>query len=236
MSQLTSPNLRGLVRLARDRVRDGRRSIVFRRAMRQLIHDPLAAAGEASSTLADLVFGWNNGTWSAEPELLRACIRQTARAREAILECGSGLSTIVLGAVAQQAGRTVWTLEHMPEWAGRVSQHLADLGIDSVRICVTPLVSYGDYDWYELPPELKDQRFDFVLCDGPPANTFGGRYGLVPRLRPYLMGGCVILLDDAEREAEQQIAARWAHELPGSVDQHGNEKPFFRLVVDGEIR
>jgi predicted O-methyltransferase YrrM len=204
--------------------------------MRQLMHDPLAAVSESSSTLADLVFGWSNESWSAEPELLSTCIRQTVHTRESILECGSGLSTIILGAVAQQIGKKVWALEHMPEWADRVSQHLSVLGIDSVQICVAPLSSYGEFDWYELPPEVKDQRFDFVLCDGPPSNTLGGRYGLVPLLRPYLMGGCVILLDDAERESEQQIASRWADELPGTVEQIGTNKPFFRLVVDGGAR
>jgi hypothetical protein len=235
MSQLTSTNLRDLARLARDRVRDGHRSIVFHRAMRQLMHDPLAAS-DSSRTLADLVFGWANESWSAEPELLSASIRHAAQTRESILECGSGLSTIILGAVAQQVGTKVWTLEHMPEWAERVSQQLNHLGIDSVQICVAPLANYGDYDWYELPPDVRDHRFDFILCDGPPSSTSGGRYGLVPQLRPYMKKGCVILLDDAERESEQQIALRWAAELPGLVEQVGSEKPFFRIVVDGAPR
>jgi hypothetical protein len=129
-------------------------------------------------------------------------------------------------------GIKLWTLEHMPEWAERVCLQLNRFGIDSVQVCHAPLTSYGEYDWYAPPPEVLSGRFDLVVCDGPPSHTRGGRYGLVPVMKPCLMHGCVILLDDAERESEQAIALRWSKELPSLFTRVGVEKPFFRLVVE----
>lgn len=73
----------------------------------------------------------------------------------------------------------------------------------------SPLKDYGDFCWYDAPLESMPDSFSLVICDGPPGATKGGRYGLVPFMRDRLRSGCVILLDDAEREEERTIAARW---------------------------
>jgi len=77
------------------------------------------------------------------------------------------------------------------------------------------------------------RRFALVVCDGPPADTPGGRYGLVPVMREHLSRGCVILLDDAEREHERTIALRWQTELSTSHELIRCGKPLIRMVVTG---
>lgn len=223
--------LRNIARVARDRLRDGHRQAVFRRAMRMFLRDPNTAADD-SGVLTALVYGWGNESWSGAPELLHSCIKQALITEESVLECGSGLTTIVLGAVAQRTGIKVWSLEHMPEWAERVSMHLNLFAIESVRLCLAPLVSYGEYDWYTPPSETRSKRFGLVVCDGPPSSTRGGRYGLVPVMKRNLAKGCVILLDDAQRESEQVVIRRWACELPCSYSRAGAEKPYFRVVIE----
>ncbi len=232
MSETTFPTLRSLAQVARDRIRVGHRASVFQRAMRRLMRDPVAGASDSGSILSDLFYGWNNQSWSGEPELLRACIQQTIDTEASILECGSGLTTIVLGAIAQRMGKKMWSLEHMPEWAERVRLQLRRFDIDSVGVCEAPLTSYGTFDWYAPPPEVMSMRFGLVVCDGPPSQTRGGRYGLVPVMRPNLVDGCVILLDDAERESERAIVQRWAEEQPFLFTCDGVDKPYFRLVLE----
>ena len=201
--------------------------------MRRLLRDPVTVATNSDSVLSDLFYGWNNESWSGEPELLRACVQQAVEGEGDILECGSGLSTVILGAVAQHLGKRLWTLEHLPEWAERVEGQLKQFGIDSVRVCVAPLKDYGPYDWYAPPPTVLSMRFGFVVCDGPPSNTRGARYGLVPVMRSSFIDGCVILLDDAARESEQAIVMRWAEEHPFLFTLVGAHRPFFRLVLKG---
>jgi hypothetical protein len=113
----------------------------------------------------------------------------------------------------------------------RVERPLKQFGIDSVQLCVAPLASYGEYDWYAPPPEVMSERFSLVVCDGPPSQTRGGRYGLVPVMNSRFVDDCVILLDDAERGTEQAIALRWAEEFPFLFTRVGIDKPFFRLVL-----
>jgi hypothetical protein len=230
----TSPSpLRDFARVARDRVRDGHRHLVFNRAMHAFLREPQAAAAD-EDLLADLVYGWGNEAWSGAPELLQCCIQQALVSRGPVLECGSGLTTLLVGAVVQQTGSQLWSLEHLPEWADRVAVYLQKFSIDAVHLCVAPLADLGDYQWYSPPLEAKSVRFGLVVCDGPPSSTEGGRYGLLPVMCRSLAQGCVILLDDAEREDEQAIVRRWCREMRCSCTRVGVRKPFFQLVVGGE--
>ena len=61
--------------------------------------------------------GWGNKSMSADISYLEAVFRWASGARGPILECGSGLTTVLLGMVAPHH---VTTLEHMPEWKDHV--------------------------------------------------------------------------------------------------------------------
>ena len=84
-----------------------------------------------------------------------------------------------------------------------------------------------------MPPPLAEMpgQFAMVVCDGPPGTTPGGRYGLLPVMGSSLAPGCQILLDDAAREDEKIIAARWAAHLGTEFVFHGTVKPYAELIV-----
>lgn len=207
------------------------RRFVFRQAMRRFLRDPAASVAPRAPVLNELIYGWGNESWSAMDEYLAACIQNALVAKGPILECGSGLSTLVIGAIAKQQGLEHWVLEHSPEWAAKVQRHLDHYGIDSARVCVAPLKNYGEFDWYDPPVASLPDSFGLVICDGPPYWNKGGRFGLVPVLRSRLKAECVILLDDAAREQERTIAKRWAIELGASYETLGASKPYVKLTV-----
>lgn len=209
------------------------RKHVFRRAMTKLAADPRRALAADDDILSRLVYGWGNEDWSAQHEYLRGSLQHALRAGGPILECGSGLSTLLLGAVAQQTGNAVWSLEHKPEWAARVDASLRRYRIRSVHLCVSPLKDHGQFSWYDPPVDQFPRAFAMVLCDGPPGDTKGGRYGLVPVMRTRLAPGAVILLDDAARPDEQRIAGRWAIELDARCALVGASKPYAVITVPG---
>jgi len=199
--------------------------------MRRFLHAPAASVAPRASVLNELIYGWGNESWSAMDEYLAACIQNALVANGPILECGSGLSTLVVGAIAKQQGLEHWVLEHSPEWAAKVQRHLDRYGIDSARVCVAPLKNYGEFDWYNPPVASLPDSFGLVICDGPPYWNKGGRFGLVPVLRSRLKAECVIVLDDAAREQERTIAKRWAIELGASCETLGTSKPYVKLTV-----
>jgi Methyltransferase domain len=155
-----------------------------------------------------LRLGWGNEGWSADTTYLEAVCRWASRVQGPILECGSGLTTILLGIVAP--GR-VTTLEHMPEWKEHVQQ-AATKQSAAVNILAAPLSDYGGFQWYTLPGSLTGNH-ELVVCDGPPGMTVGGRYGLFPIARDLLSRNAVILLDDVERIDEQLLIKRWKREF-----------------------
>lgn len=100
-----------------------------------------------------LTKGWANG-WSASPELL-VHIYKLCRGR--VLECGSGLSTLVMAA----AGCEVTALEHDPMWASHLQAMLDRYNLKANIIC-KPLAG----KWYDFA----GGDYDALVIDGPPRN------------------------------------------------------------------
>ena len=151
---------------------------------------------------------------SAPAGLMLAAVRELRAARGDGVECGSGLSTVVLGVYAEALERRWWALDQHPPWAARVSAALNRLELDAARVLDAPLTAYDGYDWYRIPAELP-AAIDFVLCDGPPADGEQiqlARYGLVPSLGDRFADDVTILLDDAARPGEQAVLELWRRE------------------------
>jgi hypothetical protein len=152
-----------------------------------------------------------------------------------IVECGSGLSTVVLGVAAALSGRQLYTFEHERQWGERTLRHLPPSARDYVRLNLTPLRDYGEFDWYSLENLPLPDSIGFVVCDGPPGSTRGGRYGLGSVLGSRMARNCTVLLDDAQRDAEQTVARRWCRELGGSVVQRADSYAIMRLKDEEEL-
>lgn len=117
----------------------------FDRAMRAVI-----AGKPVAEDFIALTEGWGNG-WSASPELLA---HAWAKCSGRVLECGSGLSTLVLAAKCR-----VTALEHDPMWASYTQEMLARYGLEAEVIC-KPLKA----GWYDFA----GGEYDALLIDGPP--------------------------------------------------------------------
>lgn len=212
-------------------LRQCHRKWVFRRGMAAFLKDSAAATEPGSRVLTDLVYGWGNDSWSALQEYLAACIHHALAARGPILECGSGLTTLLVGAAARRAGVGLWSMEHLPAWGDRVRGSLTRHGIDNVHLCVAPLRDYAGYAWYDPPLEAMPDGFSLVVCDGPPGSTRGGRYGLLPVMGKKLGPDCIVLLGDAARPDEQAVARRWLAESGGSYETLGWQKTYIRMLL-----
>lgn len=211
-------------------LRQQHRNYVFSSSMKQLVKAP-DSLETGSQLLRDLVYGWSNEAWSAADEYLGGCLEYARNTKGPILECGSGLTTLLLGVIAQRMGKEVWSMEHHPAWAQKVQGMLDKWGIRSVRLCRDDLRDYGGYSWYTVPAKGVPNDFGLVICDGPPGATPGGRYGMLPVMRERLRDGCVVLIDDVERQAERDLAARWAKEYDAKYEFKGDRKPYAVMRV-----
>ncbi len=206
------------------------RRFIFGRALTQFSRDPERLASNETA-ISELIYGWGNEAWAASKDYLQSCVETALGSRGPILECGSGLTTILLGIVAQRLGNVVWSLEHNSFWGERVQRYLGKYAIHSVRLCVDELRDYGDFSWYDPPLDIMPHNFSLVVCDGPPSDTRGGRYGLLPVMGDRLTGGCIVLLHDAQRAEERAILTRWAHELGVDYEVRGSDRAHARFIM-----
>jgi hypothetical protein len=181
--------------------------------------------------LKTLSLGWDNDGYAANVDYLQEVAKNATITEGPILECGSGLTTLLLGLLAGRRGVAIRSLEHSAEWQQRISRVLTENKISNVEVLSSPLRDYGDFSWYNPPlPDLPDQ-FRLVICDGPPGDTKGGRYGLLPVFRERLPKGAVIVLDDANRPAEIELVNRWQNEIDLGVEFFNKPAGSFATMV-----
>ena len=209
--------LRAVARQLKDHSRTTYQRWMLRRYL--LAFDRTVRAGRSPSTrlLEHLIHAWGNEGWSAKTELLRSMLDWFPKTSGLVLECGSGLSTLLLGCLASATGREVRSLEHDVGWAERINEMLPREASSSVEVFVTPIRPYNEFDWYSIDAVSPLPPVGFVVCDGPPGSTRGGRYGLAPVLKESLSPGCIVLLDDSHRPEERAIMERWCRELAATV-------------------
>ena len=102
-------------------------------------------------TLDDLLYGWNN-PWSLREELICQLWDDAWHTTGPILECGSGLSTILLAAVAEKRNQLVIALEHDLQWHQRMARVLGVFGM-----------AIGEFFREESAPTLPTEREAEIL-------------------------------------------------------------------------
>ncbi len=140
----------------------------------------------------------------------------------AILEFGSGVSTVLFSMYAKQrtcsagVSVSVVSIEHDEGWAKATTLMLDQVGLAShVKIIHSPIVQrHFGHDVcpaYDVAPALLQQvsgGFDMCLIDGPPAKQFG-RQGTFRIAHRHIACGATVLLDDAFRQHEHDCWTTW---------------------------
>lgn len=171
-----------------------------------------------------LVYAWGNQGFSAQINYIDTSIRKTFDTDGLIFECGSGLSTVLIGIIAQKQGRKMVSFEHIPFWAERVQTELDRFHLKN-QLIVRPLKDYGDFAWYDNSG-LSFDSIGMCICDAPPGDTKGGRRGFMNLYHNQMQPGSIILVDDTVREDERNMIQDWQKikdmdvEFKGDFDLH----------------
>jgi len=159
--------------------------------------------------------------WSAAPDFLELIIEYALTAKPAtIVECGSGLTTLMLARCCELNGLgELFSLENGPEFATKTRAEIERYGLQGRSAVIdAPLtecrVNGQSYRWYATD-DLPDRRIDMLVIDGPPGFIQRrSRYPALPLLFDRLTDDCVLFLDDAARPDEREIVALWLAEFP----------------------
>jgi predicted O-methyltransferase YrrM len=155
--------------------------------------------------------------WAGNPDFCALVAKQIISSRpSAILEIGSGVSTVVAGLALKKTGGMILSIDHDDRFYLETEKELNrhDLS-DIARVHHSPLsqidVGTDSYLWYELSFLDMISSIDLLIVDGPPArNQKHSRYPALPLLHDKLSENAVIILDDGRRQDEREIAEMWA--------------------------
>jgi hypothetical protein len=155
---------------------------------------------------------WTTG--SMRPAGLVAICNEIVHGRRTgIVECGSGVSTVVLARLLRQrAGGHIVALEHDAGWAQFVTEQLAQEQLGAFASVIHAPLG-GEPIWYSLEA-LTDlpAAIDVLIVDGPPADLPGNGLRRAPALAalgPRLTGTAAVFLDDINRPGELAVLAAW---------------------------
>lgn len=166
--------------------------------------------------------------WAASPDLLHYLYRHIEKHHPTkIVECGSGVSTLVMASALHDSGLDgrVIALEHLDNFAVSTHDLLRDHGVAAFgEVRHAPLceieINGTSWIWYDLAVLPTDSYFtaDLIFIDGPPHQTGKhARYPAVHLLRPIISEETTIILDDFDRQDEREVIEMWQEEFPGIV-------------------
>jgi len=185
-----------------------------------------------------------SGGWAASPDMLHVLITVIHSKRpKVVLECSSGLSTIVIAScLKRQGGGHVVSLEHSPEYASKTRELIRLHGLeDWARVVDAPLISMAiDHwtgAWYDISGLDLAMKADLLVVDGPPSDeVYLGRYPAFPALTGHLNDDAFIVLDDADRDMEKTMVTRWSELYPALREiQVGTCEKGCRLFAVGKL-
>lgn len=159
--------------------------------------------------------------WAGSPDFLLELATYIRRAKpKIVVECSSGVSTIVIARCLQLIGTGhVFSLEHDPQFAERTRHNLQRHNLIAwATVLDSPLVvhriSDSTWPWYALNG-IPEGPIDLLVIDGPPFSVGPlARYPAGPLLFGRLAEPAAVFLDDAGREDEQRAMKRWSREFP----------------------
>ena len=158
--------------------------------------------------------------WAGSPDfLLKIAEELLKRKPTQVLECSSGISTVVCARILQLNGHGhVYSLEHDSVYGQKTRELLAQHGLEEWATVVdAPLSSSeGKQPWYTLSnlPQSAN-AIEVLIVDGPPSTTSPlARYPAIPKLINRLGPAAFVIVDDADRPEEQVILKKWHSEFP----------------------
>jgi predicted O-methyltransferase YrrM len=165
-------------------------------------------------------------SWAASPDVLLTLLDLAKSSKPSrVLDLGSGMSTLVLAKCAPQA--EIISIDNSAEYAGKTEKLLAAHGLTNVDVRVATLTPHASgVDWYDLA-QLRDvSNIDFLFVDGPPGSKNPkARHPVIVECISKLSPRAVIVIDDAGREGEKEMAHEFAKLLPShSLEFLSHEK------------
>lgn len=159
--------------------------------------------------------------WPASPDfILRLINLIVTKKPKKILDIGSGVTGLIAAYCVKKIGMgEVTSLEHDKKFYEITKTNIKAHELSTyINLIYAPIKNHKihskDWLWYDSKFAINN-KYDFIIVDGPPGSLQKhSRYPALPLLKENLSNNAVILLDDAARTDEQEIAKKWEQGIP----------------------
>lgn len=122
--------------------------------------DAIRDRKETNETLQRLVKAWGNDVYSAAGDFLGAAVMLARAADGPVLDCGSGLTTLVMAAANPNV--KIYSLESSKRWVQKIDAEATRQGLKNIEFCCGSLKG----GWYQMPPDWP-RDYALAVVDGP---------------------------------------------------------------------
>ncbi|NLE45717.1 MAG: hypothetical protein GX620_13425 [Chloroflexi bacterium] len=176
------------------------------------------------------------GQWAMEPEGLVTLLSHIQfHQPRVIVECGSGLSTLLIGnLIKQNRSGHLYSVEEDENWHRTMSNLIDDQGLGEwITLVHAPLKPYPVSDGHEVKwycTEVLKQalstvdRIGLLIVDGPKTVDHLSRFPALPYFASMVNDKTLLVLDDANRPQEACVIDEWQKRYSLSVKMHGGPK------------
>jgi hypothetical protein len=184
-------------------------------------YESLRSSGESLKIeeLKTLLMSDTLGEWALDAQTIILLWEILHREKpRLIVECGAGISTLVLARYAALAFSErdpcfIVSLEQDFETSRSVRLRLSSVSLDRfVNVVHSPLDPNGNYsldNFEKVLARIPRRSIDFLVIDGP-AGVTGCRLATLPMLLTHCKEGARWFLDDAFRDGEMRILKQWS--------------------------
>lgn len=178
----------------------------------------MEALNELKRIFPNLSFFPPTRGWAGSPDFLLKLVELVvAESPKYVVELGSGVSSVVLGAALKKFSKgKVDSFDHEKEFTTKSNRFLEVNNLsDIVTVNLSPLMNHNfdgkEWQWYDESKINKvEDGIDLLVVDGPPRLLQEkSRFLALPRLFDKLSANSTIVLDDANRENEKQVVEDW---------------------------
>ncbi|MCA9994141.1 MAG: class I SAM-dependent methyltransferase [Anaerolineales bacterium] len=173
--------------------------------------------------------------WAMEPsDLLNLVEYIQQNNSQAIVECGSGLSSLIVAtALRQKNSGHLFSIEEDLNWYNLMCNLIKTHQLsDWITVVYAPLEAYKqkgiNTEWYSsqmLKPIFDTfDRLDVVIVDGPIRSNKTSRSPALFAFAPLIDHSTLVILDDANRQEEQQVITTWKEMFDITIEDHSSSQ------------
>jgi hypothetical protein len=166
---------------------------------------------------ADAIYIPPTRGWAGSPDFLLKLVELViTESPKYVAELGSGVSSVVLGLALSKFGNgKLVSIDHDNDFAQSTRKFIEVNKLTKiVKVEHCPLSEYqfsgSKWKWYDLSRVNFEHKIDLLVVDGPPRLLQErSRFPALPILKDKLSTNATIILDDSNRENEQQVIEGW---------------------------